>query len=158
MSNPLVNRWRQRGNVYLWRFDDHVRNDPGWNFTADEDGCASLLELLTLMADDDRTARVAIQLSKPSDDIQRLGLGVGTGKLRAPRHFTLEYPPTKVPPGFWQWTGTFRDPRLKLGRGKLIELISAVADVRQGIGDFEIGAADQKQHGFDFAKMSIWFW
>lgn len=158
MSNPLIDRWRQRGNLYLWRFDDQARNYPGWNFTADGEGCISLLELLAMIANDCRTANADILLSKPPVSIQALA-GVGRGRLRAPRRFTLKVrSPESSPADFWQWSGTLHDLKLKIGRGKLAELFSAVKSVAQGVGDFNIGAANHKQHGFDFTNAAIWFW
>ena len=158
MSNPLVNRWRQRGKIYLWRFDDEVRKYPGWNFTADDDGCTSLLQLFDTMVNDERSASVEIALSKPSADIQALGPGIGKGRLRAPQHVALQFPPMKVAANFWQWTGTLHDPQLKVGQRKLVELIGAVQSVAEGVGDFCIGADDHREHGLEFANMSIWFW
>ncbi len=33
--NRPIARWRQAGAIFLWRYEENVRNDPGWHLTAD---------------------------------------------------------------------------------------------------------------------------
>ena len=158
MSDPAVERWKQRGRTYLWRFPQDTRNFPGWNCTADREGCSSLLELLGLMRVARWSAKADVSLTNPPGEIIGMPGHPRDEKWRSPPRFTLSYPKDKVPDGFWQWTGDVNEPTLSVGASKITELISAFESVAKRVGDFCVHAEDQKLHGFDFPRMSIWFW
>ena len=46
MSDPAVDRWKQRGRVCLWK---HKHRHVDWNIAADDVGCEALLDLLDRM-------------------------------------------------------------------------------------------------------------
>lgn len=41
-----VNKWKQRGEVYFWRYIENTRNYPGWHLAIDRHGSASFMELI----------------------------------------------------------------------------------------------------------------
>jgi hypothetical protein len=156
MSDPRVDRWRQSGKVFLWRFPDDDRNYPGWNCTADKDGCRSLLDLFALMAVAEWGAKMDIALSTPTGAIASLpGRG---GKWLSPGRLRLLHPKGKVTDNFWRWDGSLQSPTLTIGKSKVDALRHAFESVAAGRGDFCIHADDQKLQGFDPERMAIWFW
>jgi hypothetical protein len=158
MSNPDIARWRQRGKVYLWRFPDKVRNYPGWDCTADPDGCRSLSELLRLIASSERSAKLDIALTAPNLEIVSLpGLPPGD-RWSSPDRLALHYPGIKVDADLWRWSGDLLTPTLSLGRSMIFTLIDAFEAVGKGVGDFCVHHPDVGLHGLDFETMSIWFW
>ena len=62
-----VYRWKQKGNLYLWRYRDNPKNYPGWQFTGDKEGVNSLCEILSLMLTEEKNVKRTIQLSTPSE-------------------------------------------------------------------------------------------
>ena len=157
MSDPLIEHWKQRGRICLWRFPDQTRNYPGWEFWADAAGCLSLIDLLGLMLASPWTAKKTIELADASSVVMLPG-NPATEKWRSPKAFTIHYPKDKVPDNHWKWEGSLVRPLLKLGRARVEELMAAMESVSKGVGDFCIHVDDQSLHGFEFEKMSIWFW
>jgi len=158
MSNPEIAHWRQRGNVYLWRFPTDVRNYPGWQCTADAEGCRSLVEMLTIMASSEWSSKIDIALTAPTPEITSLTGFTRGERWSYPGRLTLHYPGNTVDADLWRWSGDLRTPTLSLGSSMLVKLVDAFEKVGRGIGDFCVHARDQCLHGFDFEKMSIWFW
>ncbi len=50
MEDPAVAKWRQRGRVYLWQYQENTRNYPGWHMTADPEPFRYLLVVLVAAA------------------------------------------------------------------------------------------------------------
>ena len=158
MSDPSVDRWRQTGRVFLWRDPDQTRNYPGWNCTADAEGCDSLSELLTLMAVAQWTATANILLSTPTEAIASLP-GPYRGRRRlSPGRLRLVYRPGKVAENYWRWSDHAQTSTLAVGKSKLDDLRRAFGLVAAGQGDFCIHADDLALHGLDLERMAIWFW
>ncbi|HEX6986575.1 MAG TPA: hypothetical protein VF170_14430, partial [Planctomycetaceae bacterium] len=134
-----------------------TRNFPGWNCTADADGCHSVIDLLTLMVDASWTAQAHIPLTAPTQAVASLPGGRRTG-WQSPSRLRLRYPAGKVDGGFWRWTDGLTAPTLTVGRVKVEALRDAFRAVANGQGDFCIHADGQPLHGIDPERMSIWFW
>jgi hypothetical protein len=156
MSDPRVQAWRQRGHVYLWRNHDNLRNDPGWECVVDAEGRASLIELLDLMLEAKWNASRSIDVTTPPSEILRLPGAVPT-RWMSPRRIRLCPAKTNGSERHWHWSGDLNQPTLELGSEMLLELRTAI-ETTSRYGDFCIHADDTPPHGFDFEKMSIWFW
>jgi hypothetical protein len=155
MANHLIDRWKQKGAAYLWRYATQRRNFPGWNFTADAVGCQSLIELIDLMLSNEWSATQTIRLHQPTDSIASLpGLD---GSWHAANILSLKYPSAKAPAALWECSDG-RDPVLTVGRDKLIDLRSAMMSVSQNIGDFCLHSEEQPAQGTDTKHLAIWFW
>jgi hypothetical protein len=77
MSDPQVQRWRQQGTIFLWRYRDRPRNDPGWHLSADPAGAVSLLQLLRLMRDSSYSSEQIIGISPPTPGVLAVPNHVG---------------------------------------------------------------------------------
>jgi hypothetical protein len=158
MSDPRIDCWRLHGKVFLWRFAENTRNYPGWDCTADPEGCRSLLDLFTLMADAACSSKKDITITRPTEEIAtRPGHRCG-GEWLSPGRLRLVYPKSKVVDNLWRWDCNLQSATLTIGRSKLEALRHAFESVGAGKGDFCIHADDQNVHGFDPEKMAIWFW
>lgn len=158
MSDPVVERWNQRGSFYLWRFPGESRNYPGWHCAADVDGRSSVLELLSLMGGARWGSRTEIAVSAPPHAIASIPGNPRNDRRHSPASLVVRYPKDRCPDDLWQWSGDLRNPVLSVGRSKLDELNRAFEMLDAGIGDFCVHADDQKLHGFEFERMSICFW
>ena len=66
--------WKQKGNLYLWRYENNPKNYPGWHLTGDMEGISSLCTLLTIMQNEGRNVKRTVQLSLPtSKELSILG-------------------------------------------------------------------------------------
>jgi hypothetical protein len=62
MSDPAVNRWKQRGRICLWK---HQQRHTNWNLAADDVACESLLDLLDRMKAGRWPSQKSVALVKP---------------------------------------------------------------------------------------------
>ena len=153
MSDPNVERWRQKGEVFLWRYRDKPRNFPGWHLTASAEGAASLLELLRLMRDARYASKQIVTISDPTPRILRVPNYIrGVGQWRSAERWQLSYAKGRAEPGEWKLVFTGKELQLSVGETYLLKLIKGVEDVSRGIGDYSISGDDAGFHE------CIWFW
>lgn len=136
--------WQQHGTVSLWRYRDNARNFPGWQLTADAEGCASLLTLLDALHTGGAGASRTLQLSAP-----------GPAQLAVPNNRDARWvaPQTMQlildeDSGAWQWQPDGERQVLRLGVSALAGLRQGVLDIAAGQGDYSLG------HGME----ALWFW
>ena len=141
-----VKRWQMRGNVYLWRYKGNARNYPGWHLTADEPGCAALLELIDLMRASQFSSEAPIPLSQPSP--RELVVPNAPREHIPANSLTVYHSPTKLAADHWRLTENDSRVRLEVGHDGLSELRNGIADVARHEGDYSIGATGQE----------LWFW
>lgn len=156
MSDPKVDSWRQHGRILFWRDSRQVRNFPGWNLSADEQGLGSLLILLSCMHQARWTAQATMHVHAP--DQSDFDLPVDEGSILNPAEFTLKYPVGKVTDTHWAWAGTSKHPVLTIGSAKLSQWQDAVKRLATGADDFCVHAEEQSKHDSDPRRLSIWFW
>jgi hypothetical protein len=133
MSDPTVERWRQAGLISMWK-SKNPRWDR-WNLTADDAACAGLVELLDRMENAQWPSKKELELIRPGVTADN------GGKFRAATCLTLKYAKGRVPEDHW----VLEEPErasilLEVGLAYLRELREAIADIRQGGGDYCIGA------------------
>ncbi len=152
MSDPKVDRFKQRGSVWLWRDVSHRRNFPGWNVTADVEGCSSLVELLSRMINSNWGSSKTILLADLPEIIAN-----NCERLVAPDEWTVQC--TKHSNDeHWKWTGSSSAPRLKCDESMLKEIRVAIENVANGRGDFRLGSELQSIHDSEESILSLWFW
>lgn len=136
--------WQQHGTVSLWRYRDNARNFPGWQLTADAEGCASLLTLLDALHTEGAGASRTLQLSAP-----------GPAQLAVPNNRDARWVAPQTmrlildeDSGAWQWQPDGERQVLRLGVSALAGLRLGVLDIAAGQGDYSLG------HGME----ALWFW
>ena len=138
-----INKWKQSGNIYIWRYQDNPRNYPGWHLSANNSGCISFSELLQALIDSPPEANRTVQLSVPTEkqfcvpNCNRKP--IAETKLRIKRSGNTD-----------KWALTKNEDKLQLDIGivYLQKFISGIADIQQGKGDYCIGRDNQE----------LWFW
>jgi hypothetical protein len=144
MSDPQVARWKQSGCVYCWRFVDNASNYPGWNVTADRDGCNSMLHLFNLMASAMHPSSQCVRLTRPSPGIAA-GPGNRGGQARwssGASELEIKFRKNHVPPSHWSLERQGDSLVLIVGQDKLEELRRGFEDIMNGEGDWGIGPDD----------------
>lgn len=63
--DQALGSWRQDGRVSLWRYRKARRMYDDWHFTADAMGCASLIELCSILSSATEPAHRTIRVTDP---------------------------------------------------------------------------------------------
>jgi hypothetical protein len=147
MSDP-VNAWKQTGRVYLWRYPQHLTKRQGWHFTAEDEACDSLTQLVEAMRRVAETRRRTIAITKPTQPIWGVpNFGEPTKEALGP--LTLVYDPL-----FPDLRLVEEDDRLllRVGSERIDDLLTGLRDVRRGEGDYAYWANDKN------TAPPLWFW
>ena len=65
-SRSVVNRWKQAGRLFFWRFTENTRNFPGWHFMVDPAASTSISVLLRSMAQSESPCSRTVVVSLPT--------------------------------------------------------------------------------------------
>jgi len=68
-SRSIVDRWRQAGRLFFWRFTENTRNFPGWHFMVDRAASTSIAALLRSMAQSGSPCSRTIVVSLPTAEV-----------------------------------------------------------------------------------------
>ncbi|MBB3981313.1 hypothetical protein GGR44_000960 [Sphingobium fontiphilum] len=79
-----VGSWQQEGRISLWRYRKAPKMYHGWHFTADQEGCASLIELFNILSSSTNPAHRTISLTDPQE--------VGADRIFGSHGFRLDVP------------------------------------------------------------------
>jgi hypothetical protein len=140
MSDPLVERWRQRGDIFMWK--SKSPRWPEWNITASDLACDTLNDLFDRMENGQYSSKKELLLAKPAI------MPHCSGPFRLATHWTIKYPKGTVPDGEWVFQEQGSQLFLVLGLSRLRELREAIADMNKGGGDYSIGGDENR----------LWIW
>ena len=143
-------KWKQSGEVYLWRYMCKGRAFQGTqlHFTADPTGCDSLLSLSELLQTRALSHGLVV-LSAASDPITDWP-GFQCRKIRSFTKLRLSYQ-SQLPADRFSLSFPREDEvSLEAGREMLEEFRRGLNDVKNGDGDWSIRD--------DSTGSSIWFW
>ncbi|MCW5774890.1 MAG: hypothetical protein KIS87_00390 [Phycisphaeraceae bacterium] len=139
--------------MYLWRFRARAK-DPGWNLTADEGGCRSLLALLDRFIAARYSCSQTIVLTKPDRRVQAMpNFHAEFRDWSSRAEWLLRYRPD-IEPGTWELSADERVVQLLVGLRKLAELRDGVLSIAESIGDYAIGPDDEAV--FDEQRIFLW--
>jgi hypothetical protein len=158
MSDLAVERWRQRGRIYLWRCHQETRNFPGMNLVSDLEGATSAIELLDLMSAAVWSSSRSIQIAVPTELVIAFPGHSHPNPWTAGRTLSIAFPKGKAETDLWRWTGSIEEPKLTIGQTKLDELRHAFELLVRNEGNFCVNASTTRLHDFRFDDMAIWFW
>lgn len=151
MSDPKVAKWKQRGEVYCWRYRG-ASNYPGWNFSADQEGCASLREVLDLMISSPYSSKAIIRIARPTASV--LAAVKGPDHWSSATELQLSHPKFTVEASHWSLTSKDGQVAVTIGVSGLKEIREGVNDVSQGQGDW---AAPNDDEEIEDSQL-IYFW
>jgi hypothetical protein len=158
MSDTNVNRWKQEGSLFVWRFQENIRNYPGWHLSADHVGANSIIDLLDRMLAAQWGSEKLLKVMPPPVEVLRVANNMG-GKARweSPHSMLIKYPKGKVTDDYWSLEGddelvfAVGQTGLSLFRHSMTRLLTKEKD-------FSIGPPDKMATRAEWNKMCLWFW
>lgn len=124
-----------KGRLVLWKFSPEHQKYIGWNLTADEEGCTSLVELLEGMhtASSSAERTIATELATPS----LVKAVTGSRPHKTVSRLTLRY--HKDEPQLWRTEEEGDALLIHFGEREIELLQTALYRVLKGESDFAIG-------------------
>jgi hypothetical protein len=134
-----ISKFKLQGNIYLWKYKANTRNYPGWNFTADDLGCRSFVELLTLMRSSLYGSKKSIQLAEPTNAQTRAAVDL---MFFPAQSLLVVYKKGRA--GMWKMEKINGALELSFDDDTAEKLQRAVERVRNGEGDFAISDSSEE--------------
>jgi hypothetical protein len=152
MSDPTVEKWNQKGQIWIWRFAGRSKHFEGLYATADSVGCKSLRELFKLMNNAQWPSSKILKISKNAF-IDTTGSGYNLSLLNT---LKIKFRKDQVPEDHWnmEWDSSRKNYTLSIGEKKFKELDNGISDIEKGHGDYAIGPVNEKR----WDEMCLWFW
>lgn len=154
MSATYVSQWKQKGRTCLWRYKPKLKLYDSWHFTADAEGCDSLVELLELMSQAEYSQHRTLTLTDPQPVGADQIFGPHEMKVWHPEKLRLSFDPTmSTAPGLVEVDGRIE---FALSPAEIQDLREAIADVRKGDADFGVGFGDKQENSMHIVR--FWWW
>ena len=131
--DSAIEKFKVKGAIYLWKYLSKQNSYPGWNITADKEGCDSLSALMTVMENSDFPSKKSLRTERP---IKQVKVANQTSTFGTLQFLTLRY--IKEEMNNWVIEEGENELVVLFGGKKLIELKRAINNVRDGQGDFSI--------------------
>ncbi|HVE57460.1 MAG TPA: hypothetical protein VNB22_11575 [Pyrinomonadaceae bacterium] len=149
MPDENVNKWKQKGHLYLWHYIDNTRNYPGWNLTADKTFCDSFADLIQRMLVAQYNCQQPLMITLPTKKI----LGVpnnqgGQAGWKSPKTIVLKHLKDKIADDYFFFEESENTAILAVGRQNLELLKGCVLKISEGKGDYSI----------EIGSTQLWFW
>jgi hypothetical protein len=155
MADPVVAKWKQSGEIFLWTYLENKKNYPGWHFSADRVGASSLLQLFDKMVIAKWSSFKDISISRPTHKILKIPNNKnGKAKWRSPKTFRIKYAKHLVSNTHWSLEIKEQSVNLVVGLHKLNEFREGIENVMRSQGDYAIGPDDGLCHN----DLCLWFW
>lgn len=136
-----IDKYRVQGRIYIWQYVPYNRNYPGWNLTADQHACDSLIDLLGLMRSSAYPSRKTIQTVQPTEKVVSVA-NRSNGYNSKPR-LSLKY--NEDAPVTWKLDDSGDELLVTFNSERIIKLQAALQKVKLGEGDFAV-ADDQDEN------------
>ena len=143
-DNPAFG-WKQRGQIYFWRYTENSRNFPGWHLVVDSAASESLASLVASLTKAQEPIHRTLQVSRPTKDVLCIPNNKdGLARFSAPTKLVICFDPTDAD----SWTLDCVSDVLewRLGSNSMTELESALASPNSFF---------DRQFGKD---KPLWFW
>lgn len=145
MADPDIERWKNRGAISIWRYQDFPRNYYGYHLTADAQGCVFLLGLIELFRNAHYPARKVVKLAAPTSDHLAIP---NCPQECIPAHTAVFRFRRDYPESHWLIGETDGQVTIDSGAIGLGDLVRGLTDITLGKGDWATGDGN---HG-------LWFW
>lgn len=145
MADLKIERWKNRGGIWIWSYEECPRSYQGYHLMADAQGCSFLQGLVKLFQDSKFPAQKTIELNQPRAEhlavpnCSKKCIPVKTVQFR----FRQSFPNT-------HWSVHENQDKLTIETGTigLAELERGFADIALGKGDWTVGSGEK----------ALWFW
>lgn len=139
-----VHHWKQKGQLYLWRYEPENKNYAGWHLSGDTDGLSSLVELIQAMESSGTEQYRTVNLAQPGEVQYQIpgcrSKPVPVAKLR------VKYEPRRS--SDFELLIQEDVLTLSMGRGNVNQYCTALRGLAQGKNDVHLGRGN---HG-------VWLW
>jgi hypothetical protein len=140
--------WRQEGRISLWRYRNAAKMYASWHFSADKEGCASLLMLLDIFANEAIAAHRTLAVTDPR--------AVGADRIFGDHDLRLEVPAKFRLSNDLDETGSIGLSEdvftMPLRPDDIASLSEAVRDISADHADFGLG------FGRSDTIITFWWW
>lgn len=151
-----VNTWKQKGNVYLWRYPDAYKNFPGWHLATDRIGAQSLLELIARLEKSPTPVYRTVHITEPTKAVLSVPNNRGgEASVWSPSRLKLSFDPSEEVSSLWHFLPAQDQAALSVGQLFLSRIKAGIADIMRGEGDYCIGGHKKEPKGEDTC---LWFW
>ena len=152
MSDPTVEKWKQKGQIWIWRYPGRSKHYEGLHFTADSVACKSLKDLFHIMKVAKWPSTKVLRISK-KEFIDTTGNNI---RLSVIETLKLKYRKGLISGDHWhmEWDSNRKNYILTIGEEKLNEIDKGIVDITKGYGDYAIGPKNNKE----WDQMCLWFW
>ncbi|HEV2915068.1 MAG TPA: hypothetical protein VGX92_17455 [Pyrinomonadaceae bacterium] len=149
MPDENVEKWKQKGRLYLWHYLEHTRNYPGWHLTADDACCRSLVDLIERMSAARWSSQKSLVVTPPSKEVLSIPNNIGgEARCKSAGKFILKHPKGIVDDEYFSLEENGSTVVLSAGGRKLELLKECVLKIPTGEGDYSIKVGDRH----------LWFW
>ncbi len=149
MPDVTVERWKQNGSLYLWRYLENTGNFSGWHLSADDLFCESFADLTEKMLTARWSSQKTLLVTPPSSKVLRVPNNRGgEARWKSAQSLLLKYPKDKVDADYFSLEEVQGNVILSVGTHKLRLLNDCILGTRQGKNDYSIGSDDSQ----------LWFW
>jgi hypothetical protein len=143
-----VNKWTQKGQVYLWQYVENTRNYPGWHLTADETFRRSFADLIRRMLAAGYNCQKSLNVTSPAKEILSVPNNQGgRAKWKSPKVLVLKLQKDKIRDDYFSLEDSENTVILTTGGQKLELLTKCVLKISKDI-DYSI----------EIGKTQLWFW
>ncbi len=150
MPDESVNKWKQQGCLYLWRYLENIGNFPGWHLTADKLFCQNFADLTTLMFASRWNSQKALSVTPPNAKVLRIPNNRGDqARWKTAQSFLLKYPKNKAHEDYFALEESESIVILSVGTQKLQLFSECIDSILHGKNDYSIGSHDSPR---------LWFW
>jgi hypothetical protein len=136
--DPMIEKFQVKGSIYFWKYISDQRNYPGWNITADNDACNSMIELLEMMKRSEYPSRKSVKTCPSTMKQVRMAT---EGRYKTTELIKLHF--KKEAKNAWTISETKEGLVIVFNTAKLTELKSSFRRIYMGKGDFAISDGQQ---------------
>lgn len=148
MPDENVNKWKQKGHLYLWYYVENTRNYPDWNLTADEDFRDSFVELIQKMSQAQYNSQKSLRITSPTTEVLKVPNNRGgQAKWKSPETLILKHQKAETVDDSFIFDESENKIILTIGWEKLELLKECFLNIRKEI-DYSV----------EIGNAQIWFW
>jgi hypothetical protein len=149
MPDEKVDKWKQEGRVYLWRYLQNTRNYPGWHLSADQAFGRRFGDLIQIMLNSPYNSQKALTITAPTKEILSVPNNQGgRSAWESPKSFVIKHQKAENFNDLANLEESSETVVLTAGRQQLGLLGNCVSKILEGDNDYAIEIGDTQ----------LWFW
>ncbi len=149
MPDENVNKWKQKGHLYLWHYVDNTRNYPGWNLTADKIFSDSFADLIQRMLVARYNCQQSLMITLPTKKILSVPNNQsGKAGWKSPKTLVLKHQKDESADDYFSLEESEIKVILSVGRQNLELLKECMLKIPEKEGDYCI----------EIGNTQLWFW